>query len=286
MSARIIKADGNEEFFDASKLRTSLTRAGATAADVDTIVSSIEAKLEDGMTTEDIYRNAFDMLKQGERTNAARYSLRRAMVDLGPTGFPFEDYLTRLFSNQGYATATRLIIQGKCAPHEVDVIAYRGEECIAIEAKFHLQAGTKSDLQVALYSYARGLDIRGVRPLPGAPPISKSLIVTNTKFTTTAIGYAKCIGLDLLSWDYPEEHNLYDLIRAARLYPVTVLPSLSAHGKRALLAQGTVLCADVLDNQALLKSAGISDKEIPAILEESARLCTLEEPARAILTHD
>lgn len=272
----VLKADGTIEEFRVEKLRSSLRRAGASIDEVTDIIKRIESRLFDGIKTEILYREAFAMLRESEHSIAARYSLRRAMVGLGPTGFPFEDYLARLFTHLGYTTKTRQEIKGRCVSHEVDMIAYRGDECIAAEAKFHMQPGTKSDLQVALYSYARFLDIKGIRPLRGkAPAISRSLIITNTKFTTTAIKYARCSGVELLSWDYPRKGNLQQLIEASRLYPITVLPSLSVRHKQELLRNGAVLCSDIIDNHTLLRSVGVPGRTIPMVLEEGARLCKI-----------
>lgn len=272
----IQKADGVLEPFAADKLKNSLQRAGATPDEAAQITKEIEARLHPGMTTEVIYREAFDMLRQSERIVASRYSLRRAMVGLGPTGFPFEDFIARIFAHQGYTTSVRNEVPGACVPHEVDVIAYKGQECIAAEAKFHQQPGTKSDLQVVLYSYARFLDIKGSRPRDfKGPGITKPLIVTNTKFTTTALEYARCVGVDLLSWSYPQQGNLQDMIESAKLYPVTVLQSLSVREKQDLLSMGVVLCSDVIDKEHILRSAGVPNKKIPEAMEESARLCTI-----------
>lgn len=270
----VLKADGTMEPFRMEKLRGSLRRAGASTEEITIITDAIEQRLFAGITTEVIYREAFEMLRESGKTTAARYSLRRAMVGLGPTGFPFEDYVARLFAHQGYTTTTRNAVPGKCVMHEVDVLAYKGAECIATEAKFHIQPGTKSDLQVVLYSYARFLDIQGTRPEGfKGPAITKPLVVTNTKFTTAAIEYAKCVGMDLLAWGYPEIGSLEDLIEESKLYPVTVLQSLSVTEKQELLRAGAVLCSDIIDKEHILRSAGIPENKIHGAQEEASRLC-------------
>ena len=276
---RVRKADGSQEEFLMSKLEHSLRRAGASKEEVQDISRAIEKEIYDGITTEVLYRKAFELLRQSERVIAARYSLRRAMIGLGPTGFPFEDYLAELFRTQGYTARTRAIIKGKCVSHEVDIVAHKGADCLIAEAKFHMQPGTKSDLQVALYSYARFLDITSLTTTQGRKkePCAtiKPYVITNTKFTSTAIDYAKCVGLTLLSWDYPRKGNLQDLIEQTKLYPVTVLQTLAEREKRALLQQGTVLCRDVIDNNAILRSAGVAQKKVGTVMEESARLCSI-----------
>lgn len=270
------KADGTQEEFQMAKLRNSLKRAGASETEVSDIAREMEEELFDGVTTEFLYRKAFELLRQREHTTAARYSLRRAMIGLGPTGFPFEDYLAELFRRQGYEAQTRSEIKGRCVTHEIDVIAFKEGECIVAEAKFHAQVGIKSDLQVVLYSHARFLDIAeaslGKKTLR---KVTHSYVITNTKFTTTAIQYAKCAGMHLLSWDYPKKGNLQDMIQKTGLYPITVLQTLSQKEKQNLLAQGIVLCKDILDNGEVLSSVGIPRKKISAIIEEGARLCTI-----------
>jgi len=42
--------------------------------------------------------------------------------------------------------------------------------------------------------------------------ITRLILVTNTKFTSTAQSYAECAGLELLSWNYPRDNNLQDRI--------------------------------------------------------------------------
>jgi len=270
----VTKADGNVEAFKASKLRSSLQRAGANKDEVDEIVREIEKTIEEGMTTGKIYRRAFKMLRDSTRPVAARYSLRRALFGLGPTGFPFEDFLTRLFEIEGYTVRTRQTIKGKCATHEVDLVAFTTEESFVTEAKFHMRPGVKSDLQVVLYSYARFLDIQQ-QPSCSADKcgIDSLYVVTNTKFTHTAIKYAECTGLKLLSWNYPKGGTLQDRIERLRLYPVSVLSSLSNKDKQNLLTSGTILCRDLVKNPRILQQQGISEKKMQAVITEARQLC-------------
>ncbi len=271
---KIVKADGTIEEFRPNKLRTSLRRAGAGRGAVAQIVSAIEQDLSEGARTEDIYRKAFELLREEERGTAAKYSLRRAIFNLGPTGFPFEDYLARLFESEGYTTKRRLLIRGKCALHEIDIAAYKPEDSFVAEAKFHASPGIKSDLQVALYSYARYLDLKSHAVCKDDEcGIDSLYVITNTKFTTAAIKYAQCSGIKLLSWDYPKENTLQDRIERSGLYPVTVLTTLSSKQKQSLLAQGVIVCQDLFNNSHILSLAGIPDRIAPQVLEEAAHLC-------------
>lgn len=274
----VLKADGSKEPFEAKKLRRSLEKAGASHREITEITQKIESRLFDGIKTEAIYKSAFEFLRESETFTATKYSLRRALFGLGPTGFPFEDFLARLFQAEGYRTRTRVEIEGECALHELDVVAIKKDDCFITEAKFHSRPGIKSDLQVALYTYARFLDLEHKKISKNdACGINKILIVTNTKFTHTAVKYAECKnGLNLLSWGYPNDNNLQDRIEQVGLYPITVLQSLSNTDKRNLLESGNVLCNEIIDNRDILRSAGVSPKKIDAAVKESVGLCTIK----------
>lgn len=270
----ITKADGTEEEFKPNKLRNSLRRSGAGKDEIEDIVRNITDSLTPGMTTGEIYRRAFDMLQTSMKPTAARYSLRRALFGLGPTGFPFEDFLMRLFEREGYDVRARQVITGTCATHEVDLAAFREDSSFVAEAKFHMRPGIKSDLQVALYSYARFLDLRD-HPVCGEDTcgIESLYVITNTKFTSSAEKYAECVGLNLLSWAYPHDGTLQDRIEKAGLYPITVLSALSNKDKQNLLAAGAILCSDILKNPGTLERHGISSKRVQAAVEEAEMLC-------------
>lgn len=269
----ITKADGTVEPFEAKKLRHSLRNSGAAAGEVDAIVSQVEAVLHEGMTTQEIYRHAFSLLRGMEASVTARYSLRRALFGLGPTGFPFETFLARLFATQGYKTATGTMIKGKCATHEIDLAAYKADDAFIAEAKFHARPGLKSDLQVAMYSYARLLDLSDERICEeDICGIKRFKLITNTKFTSTAIDYAKCAGVELLGWGYPKEENLFAMIETSKLYPITVLQGLSNAQKRILLEKDIVVCGDLIKRPQALDELGLSSKKTEALLFEARQL--------------
>lgn len=269
----VIKADGASEPFNVAKLQQSLKRAGATKQEVTDIVTSVEAVIHDGMHTQEIYRHAFELLRESGAPVSARYSMRRALFGLGPTGFPFEDFLARIFSHEGYKTKTRVYLKGKCAEHELDVAAYKPDHSFVAEAKFHSRPGMKSDLQVALYSYARLIDLKDARICSDDTcGIKELLLVTNTKFTSAAEKYATCAGVTLLSWEYPKDNNLHDRIQAAGIYPVTVLQTLSQSQKQALIGFGAITTEDVIAKPALLRHLHISPKRMEAVIAEARGL--------------
>lgn len=270
----VTKADGTEEEFKPAKLRTSLRRAGANKAEIERIVGTIQSSLTNNETTQAIYRKAFGLLRESTEPVAAKYSLRRAIFGLGPTGFPFEDFLARLFEAEGYTTRRRLLISGKCATHEIDIAAYKPDHSFVAEAKFHVRPGVKSDLQVAMYSYARYLDLKSHHICKDDRcGIDDLYVITNTKFTSSAEKYAKCTGVKLLSWNYPKENSLQKRIEVHGLYPITVLTELSVKQKQQLLLSNIILCKDILAHKEALSSLGVSRQKLDLVTKEAGALC-------------
>ena len=269
MAVLIAKADGTQEPFDERKLVASLARAGADEDAAVSIAQEVARTLRQGATTGEIYRSAFARLREHRRTAAARYSLKRAVLDFGPSGFPFESYLAELFAAEGWETKVDQIIDGRCVQHEVDVVMEKGGELVYVEAKFHNTAGFKTDLKTVLYVAARQDDIGKGR----------ALVATNTKFTSVATQYAQCHGLDLLGWEYPAQNTLHQRIDTAGLYPVTALTTLSRHDKMTLLSQRVVLCKALVHDGAALSAAGIGGKKAEDVLAEAGSLCT---PGRVV----
>ena len=270
MSIQITKADGKSEFFKVEKLRRSLRRAGASPEEINEIVAEIANHLYNGIQTQEIYRHAFSLLRQSKLPIAARYSLRRALFSLGPTGFPFELFLARLFATEGYHTRTGILIPGHCAEHEIDIAAFTDTHSFVGEAKFHARPGIKTDLQVAMYSYARLLDLKNNRICAESVcDIKEFWLITNTKFTSAAERYAECVGIKLLSWDYPRHDNLHDRIQRAKIYPITVLQSLTQSQAAILIDYGVIICKDLLENQRLLQQIHIPLEKQKIIINEA-----------------
>jgi hypothetical protein len=277
MPTTITKADGTTEYFKVEKLRRSLRRAGATPEEINDIVMDVQKTIYDGMQTQEIYRHAFALLRNSKPPAAARYSLRRALFGLGPTGFPFEKFLARVFEEEGYNTKIGTVIVGNCVEHEIDVAAYKSDHSFVAEAKFHARPGIKSDLQVAMYSYARLLDLQHARICAEDHcGIKEFWLITNTKFTSTAEQYGQCVGLNMLSWDFPKNNNLHDRVQRTGVYPVTVLQSISAAQKETLINRGIILCKDIIQNQHLLRHLHLSKRKHESLLDEVQTICKVD----------
>lgn len=269
----ITKEGGEQEAFESDKLVQSLLRAGVTPKTAKTISVDIRKTIRPGATTSDIYRKAFGNLRKLERHAAARYSLRRALQDLGPSGFPFEDFVGEIFRAKGFTVETGIMLQGSCVEHEVDLVAHNNRTYLVGEVKFHNEPGLRSDLKVALYVASRVEDLRKFRHERGERPIDEGWLITNTKFTKSAITYANCRGLKIVGWTYPRVGNLQDLIEETRLHPITCLTTLSRPEKDILIGQGVVLCRSIEENQVAFMKAGIKGDKLKRVLEEGRQLC-------------
>ncbi|MEX0652304.1 MAG: ATP cone domain-containing protein [Candidatus Paceibacterota bacterium] len=266
---RIKKTDGTTEPFDVSKLERSLERSGASASVIKVVVKKITEMLSPGMSTKEIYKEAFTLLKSKEKgPAAARYSLKKAVFDLGPSGFPFEDFITELFRATGHDATNSVIMKGKCAEHEVDMFAvHEGGVRHGAEIKFHNHPGIRTDLKVALYVYARFDDLKK------GGDVDEGMLITNTRFTSNALEYGKCVGLRMISWDYPEKDNLYSLIERTGLHPISCLTSIPDKNKKTLIDNEVVLCRTIKENPGVLGEHGVSEELVPKILEEIGALC-------------
>jgi len=270
-SMLITKADGEQEPYDAVKLEHSLERAGASSTVRARIAARIARELKPGMRTEDIYRHAFDILRHEDLTPvAARYSIKRAIFALGPSGFPFEQFIAEVLRAHGWKTRTGVALTGRCAPHEVDVLAEKDGTRVGIEAKFHNDAGGTTDIKDALYVKARYDDLRETHD--ASSRVDEGWLMTNTRFTRNAIRYAQCSNLKLIGWDYPRTGNLLDMVEKARVHPLTCLTTLSEGEKRRLLENKIVLCKHV-SAPHVLEEFGVKPARIPQVLEEAQRLC-------------
>ena len=155
----VTKYSGEKAPFDMEKLRQSLQRSGAKEKVIDAVVEQVLPILYEGISTKEIYKKAFALLRKKERPAAARYNLKKALLQLGPTGFPFELYVAELLKAKGYETRTGQIVQGNCVQHEVDVIAQKAEKHFMVECKFHSDQGRRCDVKIPLYIQSRFKDV-------------------------------------------------------------------------------------------------------------------------------
>lgn len=270
----IVKYSGERAKFSINKLKNSLQKSGAGEELVDEIANRVRDELYQGISTKEIYNRAFALLKKKENAFASKYKLKKAIYELGPTGFPFEKFVSALFLYSGYKVKTGQILQGKCVTHEVDVVAEKDGHYIIVECKFHSEEGRNCNVKIPLYIHSRYRDIRefyGQNKNEDKP--NEGWVATNTRFTEDALEYGKCAGLHLLSWDYPKGNGLKDRIDRLGLYPVTVSTLLTQREKDFLLSRDVVLCRQLINDNFYLDHLGISEKRKKRILNEINLLC-------------
>lgn len=256
---QVVKRSGEREGFDRNKTKAAIMRVGLTDNEAEDVLAKLVPQLYEGITTEEIYRRVHQLL-QGRK--AVKFGLKKAILRLGPEGENFEKYVARLYRAEGYQTQNRLMLGGKCVVHEVDVLMTKDGERSMVECKFHNSLGLKCNIQCALYSQARFLDLSQSNRLDHVH------LVTNTRFTSDVVRYAECVGMRLLGWRYPEGEGLEELAERHHLYPVTML-KMARSVQVQLLSEDVVLVDDILQQGDRLRR--IVPKDALIDLEEQAR---------------
>ena len=271
----VTKASGEQEPYNESKLRRSLASAGAEKQLIDQIAGAISDMLYDGISTQKIYKEAFRLLRQYSDRTAGRYKLKEAILELGPTGYPFEKFVGELLNRLGYKTKIGVIVEGNCVSHEIDVIAEKEDEHFMIECKFHNRKGHKCNVKIPLYIQSRFKDVeKNWSSQPGhRHKHHHGWVVTNTRFTEDALQYGTCAGLKLLSWDYPKHEGLKDLISEVNLHPITCLSTLHKEEKQFLLEKNVVFCMQLCEDNKILDPLGLDNRQQNKVLKEARAIC-------------
>ncbi|RLD81773.1 MAG: ATPase [Bacteroidetes bacterium] len=271
---KVKKFSGELVDFDMEKLKNSLRRTKAGEELIQSIVATVKNRLYDGISTKEIYQMAFKMLnKSKSKTNASRYKLKKAIMELGPSGFPFEKFIAAIIKAEGFETEVGVIVQGYCVSHEVDVVVENEHKHIMVECKYHNKQGRVNDIKIPLYIKSRFLDIeKQHKKEEGDHFIHEQWIYTNTRFSSEAIKYGECAGLKLVSWDYPHNNSVADQINKHGLFPITTLTTLSKKDIQKLLEKGYVLCKDICSNPNVLVEVGIDRAKHKKIMQNAKEL--------------
>ncbi len=271
----IRKASGEEQYFNADKLLRSLINAGAFPDIARKIVQEIAGSIYDGISTKQIYKQAFALLRKNRSRAALRYRLKQAMLELGPTGYPFEQLMGILFQKQGFKVDVGITVKGRHVTHEMDVIATNRKVQNLMECKYHSDQGRQVSVQVPLYVRSRVNDIVSVR---NDQPQYEGFefvgwVVTNTRFSTDAIAYGTGAGLTMLAWDYPSGKGLKEMLERERIFPVTILTQLTIKEKRTLIDQNVVSCSQLHQDLNLLSQFNFSTAKTKSLIREIDSIC-------------
>lgn len=271
----IIKASGDREIFDSEKLKYSLVNSGAHIDMVNNIVTDIENWIYSGASTKEIYKRAFAILRKETTNVALRYNLKQAIMELGPTGYPFESFVGQIFEKQSYKVQVGIVIEGHSVSHEMDVVASLNNMQDLIECKYHKDQGKPVSVQVPLYVHSRVNDI--VRRRKQLPEFKSyrfyAGIVTNTLFSPDSIKYAEANSIKLLAWNYPPGRGLKYMVETLKMYPITILQQLTVKQKNILKTKGIVICSQLLKDKGILEEFNLSEKKYKLVIKEINSIC-------------
>jgi hypothetical protein len=278
MALPVTKSSGSTEEFDIRKLVNSLVRSGAPEDVARDIAERVSLQITHSMHTKHIFRMAKKLLRQYNRATGMRYSIKKAIYALGPTGYPFEKYVARILKAYGYTVEVNRIIKGYCVTHEVDVLATLDDRRCMIECKHHASGEKPADVKIALYVHSRFEDIRKAYEITEHlnSHVHEGWLVTNTRCSADAIKYAECIGLKVVSWRYPEKTSLERMIEEKRLYPVTILPAATKYAVQTLTSRGIILADEISDMEEpeFIEISGLDRQTASIIKREADELCS------------
>jgi Holliday junction resolvase-like predicted endonuclease len=314
MKQIVIKADEKEEVFNKEKLNTSLLKAGVSNELSSSAANEVDRQFKNRMNTNDIYNRALDHIRKSDPMAALKYTLKKAVMRLGPAGFVFEKYVAKILEQNGYRTEMpQQVLSGFCVDHEVDIIAKRNDESSMVECKFHNIPGNQSDIKVALYVNSRFLDLKkgwdyknhnkaknsnnkdisegnnnnksaaAYDNNPKNPYDNKlantyyftgAWLFTNTKCTSDAIKYANCSCMKITAWNYPEDESLQFYVESKKLYPITILSTLSETHKRKLFEKNILTIKELVAFQIedLMELLSLDDDYASKIINEICML--------------
>lgn len=272
MSKYIFKSDGSKEIYNRTKMMDSIISAGASPDLAENIMNQINREIKGGMKTDEIHQRARELLYQKKPAVALKYSLKEAIMDLGPDGFIFEKYIARILREYGYKTEIGKILKGCCVDHEVDVVAEKDNIFFMIECKYHTSKGLRSDIKTALYVHSRFVDIEKAfkKNCSNEDTHYEGWLVTNTKCTEDAIKYAECVKFQIIAWKYPRTRNLQYYIESKKLYPVTILSTITRHQKKTLMDSDIIIIQELDDYspESLAQLLSIDHRQAIKILHE------------------
>ena len=282
---KVTKFNGELIDYNPKALKISLTKSGATREEVEEVFELMEPQIYDGIKTQDLYDLAFKSLKKYRGSYAARYSLKKALRDLGPEGYFFEKYIKRLMESAGFNAINGETVQGDAVTHEIDVVIEKNDKLYFCECKFRNDVDAKISVTTPMYFMSRMTDVKnrtysyfGKNLKP-----SKGFLVTNAYLTTDSIDWAKYYNIGLISWNFPENMSLKYLIDSLAIYPITCLTVLTKDQLKELMQNDCLLVKDIIEKEDYITSLHLDDKLIEELVEEAKELieidcieCTIE----------
>ena len=263
----VVKVNGQKENFRWSKVRHALSRVGISGKSSDLVMEKLRGQLYDGITTKKIYQILYRIIDEMRPEVSHKFNLKNALFDLGPEGYHFEDFISRLFEREGYRTRVRQIVRGRLLNHETDVVAQKNGKQYMIECKFHNQPGIKCSIQTALYVYARFLEIVEGSKIGNCEKFDRPWLITNTKFSEDVVTYVEGMEIPATGWRYPIKDSLEVKIDKTKCYPISAI-DMDKESRAMLLKNNIVSVFDLPESAEKLRLiSGLKPKSAASIIE-------------------
>jgi len=260
---QVIKYSGGIEPFEPQKIEYTIQEAGGSKKLAQEAVEEVKKNFHKNMKTEEILNLLLKFLEK-EPGVSERYDLKRAIMSLGPSGFPFETFFAHILNNYGYKTKVGEKLIENNIVYEIDIIAQKihGKKFM-IECKYHNKLGTMTKIHHAEKTYRRFLKLKRYN-------FYQPWLATNTKCSSDTINYSKKVNLKITSWAYPKEESLRVFIERKKLYPITILKSLPNGIKEKLYNSKILIAKDLLkyDVKKLVQMTGLTEKETIEIIQK------------------
>jgi hypothetical protein len=265
---QVIKSTGESQKFSPTKIYRTVREAGGSNKLAKESIKFVRKNYHKQLETKEILNLLIKFLKK-EPGVSERYDLKRAIMTLGPSGFPFEDFFASVLKHYGFKTETGIKLKGKAVYQEIDIIAQKNKKFM-IECKYRNESGNVVQLKPAMYTYARFLDVK-------KHGFDQSWLVTNTKCSIDARKYSQGVNQKITSWEYPEKASLKELIGKPKLYPITILKKLSENAKEKLYELKILVAKDLLNYtiEELEVKTKLQKAEIEKIIQEVKEICEI-----------
>lgn len=245
MAITIIKSNGVREPLNLDKVRQVCHRVGASKEVCQQVAQNVKEKARDGIRTKDIYKLVHELLAEKDFATAARFTLRDSIFKLGPLGYNFEHYVSKVLAAYGYKTSLPPILQGACVTHEIDVLATKENRTAMMECKFRHTQEIFISIKDVMSTWARFLDLVDGAAIGKCPHMDECWIVTNSRFSHQSIQFGHCKNMVMLSWNHPRERPFPAWIDDKGLYPITLLPKRGKDIQKKFIEAGFVLLRDL-----------------------------------------
>ena len=275
---KVTKFDGQLVDYNPNALKISLTKSGATKEEVEEVFELMSPDIYDGITTQNLFTLAFDSLKKYRNSYAARYSLKKAMRDLGPEGYHFEKYIQRLMQSAGFNSINGQTVQGAAVTHEIDVVSEKDGLLYFSECKFRNDIDAKISVTTPMYFMSRMIDVQDIEYsfFDKKLKLTKGFLVTNAYLTSDSVDWANHYGMGVISWDYPEEMSLKLLIDNLAIYPITCLTTLTQEQHKVLLNEDCLLVKDIISQEKFIKTLNLPNDLLDELIEEAKELIEID----------